>query len=472
MSKKRLYVLVWLGIVVLITNILLGVLFQTNFERWLNLLFVIIILSYILDIAVIKIVGFNIFSIIVFFITFSYLFHFGQVIVNVLEPNYKFIAYNYIRNVNEDIVRSSLTFCYNVIQMVVYGICCTSNKMRTKLKSRKKYCFMNLNSFQFKLMAWLFFILFGSMRIIYNLHAIKNVLLKRYTGLEGADFSGVYIQFSNFCVVGFIMLILAYSRQKRKARLIFVFEVLFMMWGMLTGGRIYSTISIVLICYCYFKAVERIKIKNAIVVICAGCLLLQVITAITTLRTTSNFNVESISQKIISTDNNFLLQMLDEFGGSVYTVEETIVEIPNTIQYHKGLSYIKAWLLVGVNMREGLLDETLNEVEYTRILQKQNSYGGSFIGELYYNFGYWGIVFAWWVGVLAQKISCMCDRYLYERRYIEYSLLIMPAYALLSWVRGYFDGFTRSTIWAALIIIIAYESFSKISSRSAIYEGE
>ena len=116
------------------------------------------------------------------------------------------------------------------------------------------------------------------------------------------------------------------------------------------------------------------------------------------------------------------------------------------------------------------MDEVLSEVEYTRILQKQNSYGGSFIGELYYNFGYFGIAFAWLVGVFAQKISCMCDRYLYERRYIEYSLLIMPAYALLSWVRGYFDGFTRSTIWAAFIIIIVYKSFSKISKGSIFYK--
>ena len=182
---------------------------------------------------------------------------------------------------------------------------------------------------------------------------------------------------------------------------------------------------------------------------------LQLITTISFIRTTHEFNIPNLIQYAFNPSNNFLLKMLDEFGGTVGTVIFTFDEVPRYLDFHNGQSYIKAWMLVGFNIN-GILNQISKEISYTLLFSNRFHLGGSYIGELYYNFGLFSYAFAPLVGLFIGKISEMSDYCLENKLVIEFAVLVMPVYGAISWVRGYFDSFTRSFVWGTVFILFLY----------------
>lgn len=460
-AEKKMYILIATITLMLLYNIVLNTVFVGDYNAWMQLFAGIIILLYIYDIFVMSVQRIGILSLPFFFITLSYVFHLGQVFLNAFFADYTYISSNYLTIYTVELTKEALLFSLNVIQIVLIGIIMSSNNKNPKKK--KMLCFNIISPRQMKFMGWVVCLITVPLKIAYTLTAISIVQNDSYLASIVAGYSGVYIQFANFCVIGFVLLLLAYSDNVIKASLVLCAEMIFLLWTMMSGGRIYAVVSIIILCYCYFSNVKKINIKNVIVLLILCWFFLQGITVITQLRMTNEFTLNTILEEMMNPSNNFILRLLDEFGGTQYTVIVTLAEVPDYIDYHMGQSYIKAWALAGVNIGGGL-EQIQKDVQYTYLFSRRYSFGGTYIGELYYNFGYFAYVFAPFVGLIVAKLSNSIDYYLKNKEYVNFSLLVMPMWATLQWVRGYFDGFSRATIWGAAFIILIYSIARRIKT--------
>lgn len=445
-------------------NLVLHFIPSIRFETWVRTMAFLAIFLFLTDTIFFILLQNNIFSVSYIFVSLSFLFHMGQVILHAFFRNYNYIVTDFLKMYSKEITKSALLFSLNIIQIVTLFILLSTDSRKKRAKRKAK--FHEINNEQLKLMGWIMCIITVPMKFFYILKAISIVQDDTYVSSTVPGFSGVYIQISNFCIIAFVVLLFAYSYNKVKQKIILYIGVIFYLWSMLSGGRMYGVTCIIILLLCHIRINNtKIKFKNFVLIAFFGILLLQLITAITYIRTTHSFNIINLVKYAFNPSNNFLLKVLDEFGGTVGTVIFTFDEVPNHLAFHKGYSYIKSWLFVGLNIN-GILDQISKEVAYTMLLSKKFNLGGSYIGELYYNFGDYSYFFAPFIGVAIGKISEVSEFCFNNKYAITFAVCVMPIYGLISWVRGYFDSFTRAFVWGIAFVMIIYFVCKKIYIKS------
>lgn len=442
----------------LILAIIIGIIFQfkdSDFQVWLTWFFVITIICLAKDTMLLLTSGYRLFSFAYIFIVCSYLFHFGRVLNNVVFPNGKHIDSDYLAFYSYDITENSLIFCLVIIELVVTGLLLFQKDEQTY--THQTFLSSNISVAHFKIAAWIITVI--AVPLKYK-QVTSQIALLRITGDYGqalgtnsGNYSGVYSQFANFVILGFAMLLLAYSYDRLKASIIFAGEAMFLVWMMLSGGKIYTVVSLIILLYIYHNKIHKISWKNFLLVIIVALVFMQLLGAITAARSKGAFDTSNIFQYMFSPQNNTIYRFLDEFGGTILTVIKAVDEIPQRIDFHFGLSYIQSFALIGLNINDSLTKIQL-QIEYPRLFFRQYALGGTYIGELYYNFGYFSYMLAPLVGAFVGRISSAAEDCIERDDYIRFSYYIMPIYALLTWVRGYFSGFTRGTVWGAILIFV------------------
>lgn len=450
-------------LVFILYNLILYMIPDRQFEIWVKTLAGVCIVLLAMNTSIFFYMGKKIFSVAYIFVVLSFLFHMGQVILHAFFKNYDYIITDFLEMYPNELTKNALLFSINIIQIVTLFIILSTD---TKLKrENRKPRFNKIDNKQLKNVGWIMCIITVPMKFIYIKKAIDMVRDETYVTATVEGFSGVYIQISNFCIIAFVVMLLAYSDNNRAQKIILSLGMIFFLWSMLSGGRIYGVISIIILFLCYFHTnYKKISFKGVVLIAIIAILFLQIITTITHIRATHDFNIISIVQYAFSHSNNVFLKVLDEFGGTEATVIFTFDEVPRNLDFHKGLSYIKAWLLVGLNIN-GVLDQISKEIAYTTLFFRQFNLGGSYIGELYYNFGYWGYLFATIIGVFIGKLSEISEYCLEKRLVIEFALFVMPIFASISWIRGYFDSFSRSSVWGTVFIVSLYFICRKFDSN-------
>ena len=435
----------------------------SSYEPWLHQLFLALVLAFFVDTFLLKNVHFKLFSIAYFFVAFSFIFHFGQLFVHVLTTNYQYVSSNHLLIYPPSINMIALMLSLNVIQIIVTIMILYGNN-KTMYTCSKDYFL--LTNRQIEVISWIILIITIPMKTNYTIASFAQFGNSGYSSII-KGYSGVFIQISNFAILGFTLLLLSKRNNRNKQRFILVMEILYMIWTMLSGGRFYALISIILLTYIFIKTGKKLNTKKYVSICLFTILLLQFISAITIARTQQNFGLETILAVASSVQSNLALRILDEFGSTVYTVIISIAEIPLKLNYHYGGSYLKAWLLCGLNVG-GILDGVKDTIEYPLLFSRRYSFGGTYIGELYYNFGYLCLIVAPLLGLLVVKISKKFDDALENYDIMKITILIMPVYGLLGWVRGYFDGMTRSFVWGYFFVAIIGKFASLFCNNSHV----
>ncbi len=450
-------------LILILYNLILLFVPNDKFELWVKILAIFSIFHFLINTAFFVVFKKKLVSVAYVFVALSFLFHLGQVVLHAFFKGYNYISADFIKMYPEELTKNALLFSFNIIQIVSIFIL-LSTDTKEKKKSRKPR-FNKINNLQLKMIGWIICIITVPMKYIYIRTAIRIVQDETYVRSTVEGFSGVYIQISNFSIIAFVILLFAYSYNKVIQKAILLFALLFFLWGMLSGGRIYSVISILILFLCYARInCSKISFKSVLIIVAFAVLFLQLVTAITYVRTTHDFHITNLIQYAFQPSNNFLLKVLDEFGGTIGTVIFAFDEIPRNIEFHKGFSYIKSWMLVGLNIN-GVLNQISKEIAYPVLFSRKFNLGGSYIGELYYNFGYFSYFFAPFVGVFIGKLSELSEYCLNNRLVVELALLVMPIYGSILWIRGYFDSFTRASVWGAIFILILYFICSRLTFR-------
>lgn len=448
MKKNYIFILLLNVLLLVIFNVILRVNYNDEYTKWIEVFTIIIVLSMILTIVSFFKTKTSIISFSSIFIMLSYVFHLGQVLLYGLVPGYNYSIGNYIISGN-NYIKETLLFSFNIIQLLVLFILLFTNLNLSvyKKKIRKQY-----SNNDIKKIGILICLITIPMRTIYNYKAFIVATTAGYVESLNLGFSGVYIQLSLFYIIGFVAILMAYSSNKKIARKIFIIELLYQLFSMLSGGRIYSVVGLLIIVYIYLERVERIDFKTILRYMVYGFVFLQLITVISDVRGTENMSIATIFFKFLSFENNIVFSVLEEFGGTVYSVIKVIEQVPARINYMFGSTYIQAIASVVPDMFDGLIAEIVDNSKFTSNLTNMSAYGGSYIGEVYYNFGYTGYLFTPVIAYYIYKLSSGIKYNLTKRNYFNVILYIMPIYSSLIWIRGYFTDILRAGIWGYIFI--------------------
>lgn len=99
--------------------------------------------------------------------------------------------------------------------------------------------------------------------------------------------------------------------------------------------------------------------------------------------------------------------------------------------------------------------------------------GGSYLGELYFNFEDISCILTILIGIFIGIVIGILDKKILEcikkDSMIELSIYIIIFINILSWIRGYFADMVRETIWTSLLIYIIYILVKNYYKRKKLY---
>lgn len=311
-----------------------------------------------------------------------------------------------------------------------------------------------------------FFILFTAfpLQLYFWGKAIYVRFISNYMQMLETVNNGFLEMFAKFHILAIIGLFLIYKDNKLIRRTILLVYSIIIVISMFSGGRIYAISLLVTAVFFYIRINELIfDFKQIAVCIICLVLLLNILNVIAKSRNdiiiTHNENEYSSMSINEYSKSNVIMDFLCEMGSTQMTVGLIQNRIANgEIKFSFGKSYILSLVNILPNIN-GAVSKVSDNNNYV-ILIDYPALGGSIIGESYYNFGWFGLLFAILFSYILYKIECLISWSLKEEKIVVtlYSSIIV--YALILWQRNTFSVTTRYVFYTFLLLLFLYHIFN------------
>lgn len=381
-------------------------------------------------------------SVPIFFISLTWMFHCGQILLKGYDIDgtitldfTKYAAYS----------SQLLAFKFYMISQVAIAIGTLAYRKNRYSQSEEEADSLNYKDVS----KWL--IIIGIVPRIY-------IDVKKLIGGIAHGYKGVYSlyipQFINtlgfFCDIG-VSIVLFKETNIRKRRVLFLIVLIYKSIAMMTGSRQEKVAFLIIWLFIYFSRMKTVKISNVIgfiLIILAGSTLID---SIGNTRSMGNFSMANLFESIkFNNSNNIFNDSLGEFGSAFSSLEIPFDQISNSNQYAYGKSYF-AGLLSTIPLLVSNIPSLASETTYITKFSNTTFFGGSFLGEAYYNFSWLGMI----IGFLSGYLSAFCDKYIRinndnEMISIRSIMAMTFSISLLLFVRGYFTDMVQKTVWVLL----------------------
>ena len=167
-------------------------------------------------------------------------------------------------------------------------------------------------------------------------------------------------------------------------------------------------------------------------------------------------NINTFMELIKSTFVDFSpFSVVAEFGITIITLGISIEFFSSNNNFQYGLNYLLSLLNMFPNIG-GILNFTISKTIYVNNfpMNLRSFLGGSYLGEAFYSFGYFGMVFIAFIGMLISYISLKLHDLFLKQKYIRLSILLILFPNLLWWTRAYFVDMVREFVWISLFTVI------------------
>lgn len=464
-SIRKLDVLILCGYsIFIIAAIFLAFSFQSlEFTKWIQLLFWIVLSHICVTFFCMKLIGIKLFSLSGIFIALSYIFHLGQVLIKGITEDYVF-SFDVSEIISSQIYIKSMLYSLVIISLVTVGMMLV--KITKKETIKEKRSLKTLVSYKTIIkLGWIILLITFPIELYYSLAELFAASQLGYSAVLKIESSGILSQFARFHIIGFGLLIMGYSKKTRTSQIIFLLYTIYSVITMLSGSRIYPVLSIMILLYVLFKSTQkRLSLKTCAAFFIPGFFLVVILNSIAAIRLEGSTNINELYLAFLySLSNNPLLDILEEFGSTIYTLCLTIIRVPLTVEYSHGLQFLTGFVSVLPNIG-GIFTEINETLIFANYLNVE-AIGGSYIAELYYSFQYTSYFVAIVLGYIIQIFSHYFEDNLEKKDFIKAAYLILPAFFLLLWVRGYYVGLLRNSVWAACFIYCMYMFLTKFSPR-------
>ena len=385
------------------------------------------------------------------FVVFYYVFHFGQVIMLGIFPWYEYDYDNYVETYmsrNPAHLKDTLVLCVNCINIFVLGALLAPPIGSKKRINREKYDYK-------KICKVTFFILFG-FRIALDAVAMFVSFYLGYSGTWETILPGV---FSALGVMGYCVIPVYYSSlEGRKKKRFLIFIVIYLLFTMLSGHRGHQTICLAGLMIVYLlQRPNKIGVKNAILM---GLLLLvglKFLDFIFDLRAEGlNAYLNNGLSKGGGT-TNIILETIGTFGETIFT-PYLVLENYKSISPFWGECFIKSIATIVPDITGDLKDNN-NEAIFARMVGEGHTIGGSFAGEMFYNFGNSYYIPTLLIGMFFSRLSDKVSYFIKNERVGEAFLPLSICVIFLWWVRDSIGNITREIVWLFILFAILKSIF-------------
>jgi hypothetical protein len=149
---------------------------------------------------------------------------------------------------------------------------------------------------------------------------------------------------------------------------------------------------------------------------------------------------------------------LREFGDTFKTLCFAIDFIPNYSAHNYGKTYIFGLLNIFPKLPSELAEYLKNDFTFVNAFPEsyRTNIGGSYLGELYYNFGSIGSVFAFLIGLFIGYINNRIEENVKSSNWLNFAILMIVFPNVLLWVRGYYVELFIKVFWMGLFLIFVY----------------
>lgn len=451
-KKTFISAFVWLLVIVLEVSVLSSNMLRTDGYKTFS---IIIIVNLIAQLLTLKICGCRICSFFSAFIILFYIFHMGQVVMLGMFPNYEYEYVNYITTYmhNSAIAKDTIIMCIVCINAFFFGGILATGKSATI----EEHGEILKNPFHSG--KWMFVLLFP-FRLYADFVAVIAALSGNYSSTFNVSLIGGGVT-SALASIWYISLPLYYLELEIKNRKKYIFFVVcYLAFGMLSGARGHAVIGLLGLMLVVVLEKNTLPIKKVIIYILLGFLGLLALDLVFDMRGVgvSDFfsNLGYYIGKALQ--NNIILETIGSFGETIFTPYLVLCDYGVKFSPWFGECFVKSIVSIVPDLF-GWFTDINNQAIFQKMLRSDHTIGGSFAGEMYYNFGnlYWlgsaiiGFIYARYS--LKVSIAIKNTDYYFVYKYIPFLCLS------LWWIRDSIGNMTRNLVWALLILYILKNIF-------------
>lgn len=392
------------------------------------------------------------------FIVFYYIFHFGQVFILGLFPHYRLDYLNYVEVYMKDskVFNATIRLCIiSINSFFIGGLLAKDSAVNEK---------MNCNRIAFNVIIRKMFLLLLPFRLLVDgVQLFVASVLGYYGAIEATNMiPGVIASIGNMWYALVPLFYLTLNTQKEKRNYLIII-LLYMVVTMLTGNRGHQVVCLASLMIVMLSTLRRIKfitiVKYGLMVL-VGMFFIDIVYS---MRETSisDFLANPTAFMDSTEDSNILLETIGTFGETIYTPYLTIMG--NGSEYHTwfGEAFVKS--VVGIIPDVfGWFKEINNAAIFPKNLGTESAIGGSFCGEMFYNFKGWYPIMSAFFGCVYCYLSNIVWASIKTKKYENSIMAIVICSLALWWVRDSVGNLTRQVVWMYLILLFFQRKYKLI----------
>ncbi len=405
---------------------------------------------------------YSLFSLAPIFLVLTELFHFGEAFVLALGRN------DLINHSNVELAGSIKTynlaniFALLVQAFLVVGCSMFSHKFdgssrRRIITNASKVIESSFhNSKDYTYSIGLIAMIIGAIpTVIYNFSMIRLALSgTSYNGIRSAVDLGPLMLLTCFFRVGVVSMILGKikSNSKRKAKIILLIASAFEVLCMLSGNRGKQLCILIVYLFIYYRYIEKFKWRNIISACIIGYLGIAFLYLVSSMRLYGMGNALKLENFVRVLSGGPILKLLAEQGSTLNMVALTMRDVPNYTPYVIGQQYLVSLLSIFPDTGgwQGNLPNLVGTLYY---LNTDLTLGDSYIAELYHNFGWFGSLFAIFIGAFLGRVTTRIEELINSDNYLLMACYMILFSKLLWMVRCNFFNFLYDFTWATVSLL-------------------
>jgi hypothetical protein len=446
-------------------------------SAWLLYASVIITVNFAVHMIVFKVMDIRLFSMIGLFTVFLYLFHFGQVLMGGFFPFYVYQDYNYVKYFDPQSFKETVFICILFLNIMILGIIFFNLSIKKAKKLPDKTAAVDSsNSLNLcRGLGWITLLFSAPFQFYYDALNMMHSYTGGYLATYSSDKIGILYAFGSFIYVAVALLIIGYKDNKKKSLAIIFIFIIYIGISMLSGNRGHQIVALIVVFYIASKTVLKIKVQSVVLIIILywfGSIFMNMLydaRNIGTYYLINNFS--TLFLKHIG--SNPFFELNGTFGDTIETPYLVVTQMDHLISPSYGLGYLYAFASILPNIN-GVFTDINNAAHFPSMLSG-SALGGSFIGEIFYNFKYFGVIPAFIFGGLLNTVSKKIEESFAKKDYIALVYLLTIFINSLWWVRDSFENLVRPIVWQCLfsyfiLLILKYRSGRYINKNEKAFK--
>lgn len=296
--------------------------------------------------------------------------------------------------------------------------------------------------------------------IPYLIYSVRALFMRGYGAVRASIMTGALSYVSLICYSTAIIIFFWDVKNNKTIRCLFLMAVFAIQ---IFSGQRFDSVCIEIVFFIILLSHKKVELKRIVILVVLGLISIYFLNIIGTYR----FDFNLMKEKMFAEESfqtfwemNPLFMLFSDFGGTIASLLSAVKNF-NLSNYFFGITYIVAAFYIFPMASRFFPEEYLNFVNAFPLYEKR-SLGGSVLGEAYVNFGIFGGIVLFLLGIF---ISRLYSRQKNTKNEFYYCWSFICFLQILNLVRGYVKNAVFLSFWMFIVVIILSKSSKSIGSN-------